>query len=187
LYQKRRKVEERMKFTGFERAVFPLLALALLATGCYAALDLRTTPLGDEGSIRGTFDVVYYTDEFGSNPGTLVVLDVADDEYTIIPYAPESTYSIEKGVPAPEAIARAKRFLAFNTFYESAAYRTIYAPGGAVAGYQVTPQYESFTLISRAEHAHYFLEEGGIIRVSVPQPDRGDWLDDEPGRRIKDE
>ena len=58
----------------------------------------------NEQDIKGTYDLIIYSNTFDYDPETFIVLDRVDDNIKIIPYAPEFKYRVFKNVNEKEAL-----------------------------------------------------------------------------------
>jgi hypothetical protein len=144
------------------------VAAVLMFSGCYGASHLKTSYLADTASIRGKFNVVYYGGRYLDDPGNLVVLDIADDKYTFVPYAVKGSYRTDEGVSVDEAMRKALEFLKHNKYYNGVRYRTIYSPDGTLIGYEMAPRYESFTYVMREPvSVNYYMEGEDTVRFIV--------------------
>ncbi|HHW19962.1 hypothetical protein [Thermodesulfovibrio thiophilus] len=94
----------------------------------------------NEQDIKGTYDLIIYSNTFDYDPETFIVLDRVDDNIKIIPYAPEFKYRVFKNVNEKEALKIVNEVLK-NPIYVSKVKCTGIKDEGNMVGYEFKPVY----------------------------------------------
>lgn len=144
--------------------VFPVL------TSSACALD--SSPLRTESAspsdLVGTFTLLLYGGRYADDIETVAIFAPEGGKYTYALYAPDFDYKTEKGLPAPEALARAGKFIGFhNAFWRSQLSR-ILDPHGITIGYELRPLYRPFVYgSSDVMDVYYWPKKDNTIKVTI--------------------
>ncbi len=117
------------------------LLAALFVVSCTSGIRLHTQGMG-YSKAEGTYRVILFGCNFGSDLETIAFLDNESDKYAFEPYAPDFKFKIKKGVPADEALKEAGEFVNCNTSFLHFRTYGIIGPNGETLGYEVRPLYE---------------------------------------------
>ncbi len=143
--------------------VFPVL------TSSAFALDspLRTES-ASPSDLTGTFTLLLYGGRYADDIETVAIFAPEGGKYTYALYAPDFDYKTEKGLPAPEALARAGKFVSFhNAFWRSQLSR-ILDPHGNTIGYELRPLYRPFVYgSSDVMDVYYWPKKDNTIKVTI--------------------
>jgi hypothetical protein len=121
-----------------------------------------------ESDIQGIFSLILYGGRHGDDIETVAILDYEGDSYTFEPYAPEFDYKIKKGLPAPDALQKAKEFVGFHRSFWRFQFSKILDKSGKVIGYEVRPLYLRYIYgTSDVIEIFYWLKDQGKIKVSI--------------------
>jgi hypothetical protein len=144
---------------------------------------LKTEEVKSE-EITGTFTLVLYGGRHNNDLETVAFLDKEGDQYEFEPYAPEFDYRIKKGVPAEEALKKAKKFVSFhNAFWRSQLSRILDEKGNVI-GYELRPLYRSFVYGREDLLEIYYRIKGSKVIIEIrltPNIFKIPFLGDLPG------
>lgn len=146
-----------------------LLTAATLLVSCVTGRQLKTEYIKAPVEITGTFNLILYGAHHADDIETVAILDAEGDGYEIVPFAPEDYYTVDKGLPADEAINKAKRFVSFHQHFWTYDIRRIFDEKGGIIGYEIRPLY---TYLGDALSINYYTEDGKRVKVVIqPIPD----------------
>ncbi|MEN2993795.1 MAG: hypothetical protein ABDH19_00400 [Thermodesulfovibrio sp.] len=94
----------------------------------------------NEADIRGTFNLIIYSNSFINDPETFIILDRADDNTKIVPYSPAFKYRIIEKLNEKEAIKIANEILRNSSFVSSIKCSEI-NDKEKIVGYELKPIY----------------------------------------------
>ncbi len=134
VYDDRRKKILRATFGGLAVVLFSVLLCS--CSGRYLRTESATTE-----DIKGTYTLILYGGYYVNDTKTLAVLAKEGTRYAFDVFAPDFDYHIIKGVPAPEALVRAGKFVSFHHAFWKVQWRKIVDTNGEVIGYEARPLY----------------------------------------------
>ena len=123
---------------------FPVMLFAvLLLSRCMAGkrLDIRRAVPGD---LQGTYTVILYGCRYPTDLENLAILYPEGGPTTFEMYALKTAYTVEKGLPADEALKRAEQFLACNIYSWKTQLSKIVDREGAISGYELRSLYAPY-------------------------------------------
>lgn len=137
-------------------------------TTAYACEKSLRTEEAKPGDISGTYTLLLYGARFSDDLETVAIFDLEGDKYHFDIYAPDFDYKVKKGLSAKDALAEAQKFVSFhNSFFKSILSRILDNDGKTI-GYELRPLYYPFVYgISDVLDVHYFIKEGGRIKVFI--------------------
>ena len=164
--------------------IFLLLQVFLIITlgACVPAPSLKTAEV-QEKELTGTYTLILYGARYSADIETVGVLAREDTGYTFEVYAPDFDYTTKKNVPAREALAAARRFVAFHPAFRQSRLSAILDNRGVVVGYEVRPLYSPLDFgYSDVLDVTYILQDSRItIRIRlIPELDRPPFREDSP-------
>lgn len=120
-----------MKLIIFSLIIFLLLPFNL------QALNLQDC---NEQSIKGIYDVIVYSNSFINDPETFIILDVADDNTKILPYAPSFQFKVHEKLDEKQALKIVHEILRDSANVSSIKCTQI-KDGANIVGYELKPIY----------------------------------------------
>jgi hypothetical protein len=147
-----------------------LFLFPILICSCVGGTLLRTEGIDDASSITGTFSVIFHGGKHIRDYETLAILDLEGDGYEIVPYSPEFSYVVERGLSAGDAFEAAERFVRRHKVYRhtKVMMRRVLDEGGADIGYELRPYYKAFILGGPdVLDVRYLLGEDRKVRVVI--------------------
>ncbi len=117
----------------------------------------------DEIDIKGTFNLIIYSNSFINDPETFIFLDRVDDKIKILPYAPAFKYRAIENLNEKEAMKIVNEILRDSSFISSIKCSTLYDKENII-GYELKPLYFPwiFGILEPVETV-YKKEEGFIL------------------------
>jgi hypothetical protein len=156
--------------------IFPLtIILYLLSLSCHPftgnALSIAkplNTVSADPTEVKGTFTVILFGGAYHDDLETVAFLDIAGDQYTLEPFAPDFDFVIKKGLSAEEALTVAGKFVSFHPSFWKTQLTEIISPGGDIVGFELRPLYLPFVYgKSDVLDIYYWPKKEGKIKVTV--------------------
>ncbi|MBZ0157126.1 MAG: hypothetical protein K8I29_13050 [Alphaproteobacteria bacterium] len=131
-------------------------------------MGIRTEDTHPE-EVRGTFSLLLYSGSHGEGLGRIAFLDSEEDRHPFEMYAPAFEYSIIKGIPGPEALARAEGFVGRHNAFSRSQLSKITDEYGRTLGFEVRPLYLPLVYGSADVLWVHYRQEGNrvIIRVQL--------------------
>jgi len=142
----------------------------MIMGGCATSQVLPTHSGPVDLEAPGTFDLILYGMQNGSDFETVAVLDRRGDAYKIEPVTMNHVRRFVEDVPAAEASQMAHEFLRRLLMINTVASKKIMGPDGAVIGYELRPIFHEFQAPNRYYRVWYFLAEPEIVKFRV------EWL-----------
>ncbi len=178
-------MKQREASIGFALLIF----LALSAQSCVAGQRLVTEGT-DPAGIGGSYTLMLYGCKYPDDIENAAILVDDPSPYPLDIFSLPSMYSVQRGLPAQEALAKANKFLrcTFHTVVETRVRRIVDDRGGII-GYDMRPGYLPYDIGSTDPLLiTYTLKEGKVtayIRLSpdVRRRDEGDSPDRDQGGR----
>lgn len=115
------------------------LILIFLLIPLYAQADLTLTQV-NESQIKGTFDLIIYSNSFINDPETFIILDRVDDNTIIKPYAPDFRFRLIRNLSEVEALKVVREILNSPSHISSLKFREI-RDSDKVLGFEIKPQF----------------------------------------------
>ncbi|MEW5746436.1 MAG: hypothetical protein AB1805_13475 [Nitrospirota bacterium] len=145
-----------------------LAVLVLFLSGCagFRQSGIRTQSVRPE-EVTGTYTLILHGAQHIEDIKTVAFLDREGDQYTLQPYTPEFEYTVRRGVPAQEALARAQRFVSWHSDFSRAQLSRIVDRTGAVIGYEMRPLYMPFTFGHTDILDIDYWTRGSTVNISV--------------------
>jgi hypothetical protein len=117
------------------------IGLTAVIISCAPGRYLRTEPAGTSG-IEGSYSLMLYGGRYSEDIENLAILDKDDDPYAFAIYGREDNYTVQKNVPAKEALDKAQRFVSRHRSFMRSRLSSILDPVGNVIGYELRPLYQ---------------------------------------------
>lgn len=118
-----------------------LILLAMASYSCSTGRYLRTeSATGEE--ITGVYTLILYGGASANDTRTLAILAKEGTPYSFEVFQPEFEYKIIKGVPAKEALEKAKKFFTYHPDFWKIQLSKILDNKGGIIGYEVRPLYD---------------------------------------------
>lgn len=126
------------------------------------------TASAESGEVNGRFDVILFGGAYSDDLETVALLDVADDQYILEPFAPAFSYTVKSALSAEEALAVAGKFVSFHPSFWKMQLIKIIAPDGTIVGFELKPLYLPI-LYGRSDvlDIHYWPQEKAKIKVTI--------------------
>ena len=125
--------------------LFLLMLMGLmLFTACTPRQALRSEPVSVAGT-AGDVDLILFGCRYHNDPETVAILDRRGDAYTFDVFSPDFNYRVEKGLPAGEALEKARAFIRCSTSYFGERLSSLVDYRGGVLGYELRPLYFPLT------------------------------------------
>ncbi|WP_353684487.1 hypothetical protein V4D30_01465 [Thermodesulfovibrio sp. 3907-1M] len=112
------------------------IGLLILPLNLHGEVLLNQCNVAD---IKGSFNLIIYSNSFINDPETFLVLDKVDDMVKIVPYASEFKYRTMENLTEKEALKIAEEIL--KSAYVSSIKCSAISVGGNLAGYELKPIY----------------------------------------------
>lgn len=113
------------------------LTLIVLPLTLHAEVSVKRC---NEIDIKGTFNLIIYSNLFINDPETFIVLDRVDDKIKILPYAPAFNYRTVENLNEKEAMKIVNEILRDSPFISSIKCSTLYDKE-SIIGYELKPLY----------------------------------------------
>jgi hypothetical protein len=94
--------------------------------------------------IEGSYSLMLYGGRYSEDVENLAILDKDDDLYTFEIFGREDNYTVQKKVPAKEALDKAQRFVSRHRSFMRSRLSSILDPAGNIIGYELRPLYQMF-------------------------------------------
>jgi hypothetical protein len=120
-----------------------LIVLAAVILSCAPGRYLRTEPAGTSG-IGGNYSLMLHGGRFSEDIENVAIFDKEGDQYTFEIFTREYNYTLEKNVPAKEALDKAQKFVSRHRSFMRSRLSSILDPSGNVIGYELRPLYQMF-------------------------------------------
>ncbi|MGE5239288.1 MAG: hypothetical protein ACM3ON_10830 [Chloroflexota bacterium] len=147
-------------------AAFVMLLSLLTLFSCATAPTLRTTG-ATSSEITGTYTLILFGGNYMEDLQTVAFLDKEGDQYTLAPYAPDWQYTVQKGVAAKDALAKAEQFVSINPSFRSVHLAKILDEKGGVIGYEVRPFYLSTTYGATDVLDVWYALQGTTVNIHI--------------------
>ena len=103
-------------------------------------LQALTLQYCDEQSIKGIYNLIIYSNSFINDPETFIILDVADDNTKIVPYAPSFQFKVHEKLDEKQALKIVHEILGDSANISSIKCTQI-KDGESIVGYELKPIY----------------------------------------------
>ena len=120
-----------------------LIVLIALVSSCASGRYLRTEP-ADTSEIEGNYNLILYGGRYSEDVENLAILDKDNDPYTFEIYARKDNYTVQKNIPAKEALDKAQQFVSRHRAFMRSRLSSILDPAGNIIGYELRPLYIMF-------------------------------------------
>lgn len=118
--------------------------------------------------ISGFFTLITYGGRYADDIETVAFLDKEGDGYTLIPFAPDFDFRINKGLSGEEAFKKSKNFVSFHPAFWRLQIRRIISIKGETIGYEIKPLYLPFYFgFSDIIDIYYWPKKEGEIKVMI--------------------
>jgi len=119
------------------------IVLIALVSSCASGRYLRTEPAEPTG-IEGNYNLILYGGLYSEDEENLAILDKDNDSYTFEIYARKDNYTVQKNIPAKEALNKAQQFVSRHRAFIRSRLSSILDPAGNIIGYELRPLYQMF-------------------------------------------
>ncbi|MCS7215099.1 MAG: hypothetical protein RMI30_03870 [Thermodesulfovibrio sp.] len=143
--------------------IFIFFIFLIIPINLYAELNINKC---NEGDIKGTFNLIIYSNSFINDPETFIVLDRVDDKNKIVPYASDFKYRLIEKVNEKEVIKITNDVLGNSSFINSIKCSVIYDKE-IIVGYELKPLYFPwiFGIIEPVETI--YKKEGDLVYIFI--------------------
>ena len=131
------------KIAFFVLVLLECLALSLLVS-CVAKNMIGSHRVARQELQPATYTVIRYRNLAVDYLTTVAFLDREDDSYTLVPRAPDFSYTVNKGLQAEDALRLAENFVRSQPSYNRTEIKAIMGPAENLLGYEVRPLYQPF-------------------------------------------
>jgi len=154
--------------------VFAVVVAALFVLSFVSSATAAESPKlakADASEIQGTFTLMTYGCSSGLDRNNVAILKKegggADFSVTGRPDKTE----VKPGLPGPEALAEAEKFLGCNIDVDHTELRKIMSPGGDIVGFELRPRYDVSRFgIPDAFDTRYTWEGNAVKAEIIPDP-----------------
>jgi hypothetical protein len=123
--------------------------------------------------VQGKFTLLLYGGSSSPNDlANIAILDAEGDPYSFEIYAPDSSYTVQAGLNAAQALKEAEQFVRRNIQFERSRLHRILSPAGAAIGYELRPLY-SVTTFGRDDilDVRYSIKDRTVLVCIELEPD----------------
>jgi hypothetical protein len=117
-----------------------LFSLLTFVYSCASDRYLRTERAGP-AELAGTYTLFLHGVRYSDDVENVAILDKEGDMYSFEIYAPEYDYSVQKGLPAKEALEEAERHVGHHRDFMRSRLSKIIDKEGNIIGYELRPLY----------------------------------------------
>lgn len=147
------------------------LVVALILQACVSGTRLMAKP-ADPSEVQGTYTLLLYGCRYPDDLENMAILVQEGGPYPVEIYAPDFMYKVKKGLPAPQALAEAEKFIAcsFHNLWTSVL-RKIPDEAGRTIGYEMKPLYVPWEIgVPEVLLSSYSLKNGKVTVYIVLDP-----------------
>lgn len=161
--------------------LFTILLILLLPLIIHAEISVNNC---NEKDIKGVYNLIVYSNSFIKDPETFIILDKADDEIKIVPYAPTFKYSVKENLDEKEALKIANEILkdsAFVSFIKC----SVIKEKENIYGYELKPVYFPWIFGILEPLETVYKKQGSTITIFIrlhPQVERQIYFNGDSGR-----
>ncbi|GEM_PF-334362 len=158
-----------------------IILILLIPQWLYAEVSLQKC---NEQDIKGVYNLIIYSNSFINDPETFIILDRADDELKILPYAPSFKYSVKENLNENESLKIAKEILkdsSIVSFIKCSAIKE----GENIYGYELKPIYFPWIFGILEPLETVYKKQGNTITIFIrlhPQVERQIYFNGDSGR-----
>jgi hypothetical protein len=122
--------------------------------------------------VQGRFTLLLYGSSSPNDLANIAILDAEGDSYSFEIYAPDTSYTVQAGLNAAQALKEAEQFVRRNIQFERSRLHRILSPAGAGIGYELRPLY-SVTTFGRDDvlDVRYSIKDRKILVSIELDPD----------------
>ena len=143
-----------------------LIMLTALVLSCAPGRYLRTVPANTSG-IEGNYNLILYGGRYSEDVENLAILDKDNDPYTFEIYARKDNYTVQKNIPAKEALNKAQQFVGRHRAFMRSRLSSILDPAGDIIGYELRPLYQMFEFGDPDVLSVYYEITDSIVMVHI--------------------
>jgi len=122
------------------KAAMIVILFALIFQSCATGKHLRTEQAADS-EITGNYTLMLHGGRYSEDLENVAIFDKEGDPYTFEIAAREDNYTVQKGVPAKEALDVAKKFVSFHRSVRGTKLNRLVDKEGNIIGYELRPLY----------------------------------------------
>jgi hypothetical protein len=136
----------------------------VLAVATYSCARYLKTEGATVEEISGVYTLILYGGTSANDIKTIAILAKEGTPYSFEVFQPESDYKIIKGIPAKEALEKARKFVSFHPDFWKIQLSKILDNKGSTIGYEVRPLYNpSVYDKSDLPDVNYKIADGKVI------------------------
>lgn len=140
-----------------------VILFALIFQSCATGKHLRTEQAADS-EVTGNYTLILHGGRYSEDIENVAIFDKEGDPYTFEIFAREDNYTVQKGVPAKEALDTAQKFVSFHRSVRGTKLNRIIDKDGNTIGYELRPLYNQLEFgFSDVLYTDYSVKDHKVI------------------------